>query len=137
MTTYKTIDEIKQANEDAGQCWFSPSSMKFFRSKVHSPVYEGNFFVSSEQASAGHPRLFSVRYLDENGHVKTKGKFQRYTTLVLARRVARRAYLDDEEEDENLKVKLNDISASILADVAKARKILLRSREDEDTKGGG
>lgn len=97
-TTYKTIAQIVDANVAAGQCWFSPSSMRFFRSKVHSPVYEGNYFVSSEQAGADHRRLYTVRYLSENGVVRTEGEFQGYSTLALARIAARWAHLDHREE---------------------------------------
>jgi hypothetical protein len=47
-----TISEIRNRNGAAGQHWFEPATLRFFRSKVLSAVYEGPggiYFVSSEQ----------------------------------------------------------------------------------------
>lgn len=37
---YTNIDQIKQANADAGFYWFSPSTLRFFDAKVESRVYD-------------------------------------------------------------------------------------------------
>ena len=81
MTTYKTIDEIKQANEDAGRFWFSPGALRFFNSHIHSPVFGGRYFVSSERFDETYPKLFTVHRINDEGHIETIGEFQQYETL--------------------------------------------------------
>jgi hypothetical protein len=60
-----TISAIRAANKRAGQHFFDPGTMRFFRSRTINYVYEGPggvFFVTSESnGSDGNPRLFTVR----------------------------------------------------------------------------
>lgn len=91
-----TIEDIKAANERAGFFFFEPATLRFFRSRVHSDVYQGPggvYFVTSEQfrASNGYtaPRLFTVRRFDpETGSADTEGEFQAYGTRGKAHRAA-------------------------------------------------
>jgi hypothetical protein len=82
-----TIDQIKSANRKAGCFFFSPDTMRFFRSRVGSTVYQGPggvYFVTSEQfvPSRGRPapRLYTVRVFDPaTGEVDTAGEFNSLT----------------------------------------------------------
>lgn len=49
-----TIEDIKAANKAAGLYYFEPDTMRFFKSRVSSRVYQGPggvFMVTSEQFS--------------------------------------------------------------------------------------
>ncbi len=63
-----TVSEIKAANAAAGYFFFSPDTLRFFRSRIGDSVYQGvggAFFVTSEQfvSSDGQrkPRRYTVR----------------------------------------------------------------------------
>lgn len=78
---FKTINEIKQANKNAGKFWFSPDTLRFFKSKIHNKVYGGRFFITSEQYDYNAPRLYTIREASADGSIDTVGKFQEYQTL--------------------------------------------------------
>ena len=82
---YKTIAEINAKNKEAGFCWFEKEAMAFFSSKIESDVMYGHFFITSEKCGEGHPRLFSVRYADIDGDIRTMGKFQGHKTKAAAK----------------------------------------------------
>lgn len=86
-----TIEEIKQANKDAGGYFFSPDTMRFFCSRVSRKVYpvaDGAFFVTSERYDNNSPRLYSVRFAWTNGDTETVSEFQQYKTSKAAHRAA-------------------------------------------------
>lgn len=65
MSTW-SIEAIKNTNKNRGFFWFSQSTMRFFRSRISSKVYEGPggvFFVSSEVPPHG-KRVYAVREFD-------------------------------------------------------------------------
>lgn len=78
-----TIDAIKAMNKAQGYHYFSPATMKFFRSKVSRKVYQGPggvYIVTSEQfvSSTGkaEPRCYTVRKFNpETGDINTCGPF--------------------------------------------------------------
>ena len=82
-----STQELARINKEKGQYFFSPSSMKFFGSRVSDDATMINgkaYFVSSEQYSDGSrksPRRYTVRVMDmESGSVDTVGEFQEYST---------------------------------------------------------
>jgi len=79
-----TIEQIKQANQNAGHHWFEPGSMRFFNSRFSSVVHHGPggvFFVSSERQDHEHPRLYTVRQALKSGAITTEGEFQAYQSM--------------------------------------------------------
>jgi len=90
MQFFFNVGQVKAANQAAGQCWFSPSTMRFFKSRVLSTVYGGRSFVTSEQGPNG-VRAYSVRETTEDGSsISTVGEFQGWATAPQAKRGARR-----------------------------------------------
>lgn len=81
-----TIDIIKARNEEAGQHFFSPSTMAFFDSIVYDETF-GNHFVTSEKGPDG-ARLYTIRFQNEDGTIDTVGDFQAWPTLPTALRAA-------------------------------------------------
>jgi len=76
-----TMSDVKRKNKEAGLFWFSPTSMRFFKSRVESELIGGKFFVSSEQFDEDAPRLYSVREYHPKTHgIDTVGKFQAFKT---------------------------------------------------------
>ncbi len=91
--SFNSIDAIKAANERAGHYFFERSSMRFFNSKVASQtVIHGCYFITSEQFCDGSyvaPRKYTIRQVNEQGHVSTVGDFQAYATVEEAKVAAR------------------------------------------------
>lgn len=92
----QTMADIRNANARAGQFFFEPASMRFFRCRLGSSVYPdskgGAYFTTSEQfvGSDGRaaPRLYTVRYCAADGRIDKVGRFQAYLTARAARRDA-------------------------------------------------
>ncbi len=82
MTATKTawtVNSIKQANQAAGFYWFSPDSMRCFRTKVLPTVYQGPggvFFVTLDgQYDRNLPRRYTVRqFKPATAQIDTVGK---------------------------------------------------------------
>lgn len=94
----RSVNDLKERNELAGEYWFSASSTRFFSSRVSGKVYTvptGAYFVTSEQDrtpynSTYHPRAYTVRFMGLSGHVATVGEFQQYASSGAAHRAARK-----------------------------------------------
>jgi hypothetical protein len=83
----RTIHEVQEANEEAGRFFFSPSTMRFFDSKICERVFagaDGWYFVTSEQFKDSHdkrgPRRFTVRRQVPNGDVHKVHEFQGFAS---------------------------------------------------------
>jgi hypothetical protein len=62
-----TMLEVKRAAAENENFWFSKPTMRFFRSRVYPKIWNtpaGPAFISSEQFSEEHPRLYSVRVVN-------------------------------------------------------------------------
>ena len=88
--SYFTIDQIKRANHEAGQHWFEPYTLRFFKSRIHPTVYPGAHFVTSERGP-DERRLYSVRRATPDGSIETADKFQAFRTSRAAHNAAKRA----------------------------------------------
>lgn len=90
-----TIQQIKDANKNAGQFWFLPKTMRFFKTRIYPRVFIANermFFISSEKGPSG-VRAYTIREAFESGKVETPadmGGFQAYPTLGRAKTVLKR-----------------------------------------------
>ena len=79
---FNSMAEVKAANKKAGHFFFSPGTMKFFDSKVVTPLIQGQYFITSEKFtnSAGHSSTtFSIRKAMPDGSINAdpyKKKFQ-------------------------------------------------------------
>ena len=90
MRQFYTSNDIERRHKG---CFFSPDTMKFFKSRVLSEVFEGEggvYFVTSEKGPSGDAkRMFTVRqYNPLTDNIKTIGKFNRltrYKALKLAK----------------------------------------------------
>lgn len=88
--SYYTIDQIKDANKRFGQHWFEPSTMRFFKSRVLSGVYGGEYFITSE-VPPNSVRRYTIRRADlNNGSIYTVGKLCEYRTAAQAKAAIKR-----------------------------------------------
>lgn len=87
-----TVEQIVQANRDAGRFFFSPDTLRFFRSRVSSRTYTApdgtTYFVTSEQGPYG-PRRYTVRVTRDGKNIDTEGAFQAHRTAHAAHARAR------------------------------------------------
>ena len=90
---FSTISQIKRLNESSGRHWFSPSSMRWFKCRVHDNVYGGCVFVTSEKNDmpycAPQPRVYTVRVAFEDASIQTYGSMGDYATRADAHADAR------------------------------------------------
>lgn len=67
---FASIDDVIKANEKAGQCWFSPATQAWWKTKIETGLIRGRYFITSEDPfNTG--RKFAVRYARDDGHIDT------------------------------------------------------------------
>ncbi len=100
MLTHRTytLDQIKRANAEAGNHWFSPDTLRFFGSRVHATTYGPDsrgrvYFVSSEYTGFERSaRGYTVRVFEpRDGSVSSCSDFNDFGTRSAAHAAARRA----------------------------------------------
>lgn|SRR5512139_76699 len=105
-----SIDDIKAAHKGH---FFSPETMRFWRSRVHGTVYpipgHGALFTTSESGAHG-GRYYSVRYCDLDGNISTVGPFLAANTRCQAIQVARTLQKSAIEQLESLAVSGGEFS---------------------------
>lgn len=80
---FKTINEIKERSQQAGNHFFDKETMEFFDSRIGRSVFGGRYFITSEQfhhSDGSHPRKWTVREAHDNGDITTVGEYQQYAT---------------------------------------------------------
>ena len=82
-----TIYAAQRLNENSGSHFFSPNAMRFFSCRVHSNLYRGCVFVTSEKSSWD-VRKYTVRAIKADGGIETVGEFQGYETRSQAHTAA-------------------------------------------------
>lgn len=87
--SFKSISEIKAANEALGQFWFTEGAMAFFNTRIHEDVIMGRYFITSDSPDdLPESRKYSVRRADDEGRIDTVGEFMAYATKDEARHAA-------------------------------------------------
>ena len=87
-----TIYQLRNLHERNGGYFFSEGAMRSFSSRIHSDVYGGCVFVTSEKNRSwryNYPRLYTVRYMDGDGNTHTVGDFQGFETRSKAHTFAK------------------------------------------------
>lgn len=92
MEHYENMQQVRNAH----RIWFSPDTMKFFRSIVETDLVKGQYFITSERQKNEENKKYTIRHADHNV-IKTIGKFQQYTSLA----EAEKALNDIIESEEN------------------------------------
>ena len=80
-----TLTDIKNNNKKAGKNWFDKDTMRFFKSRIESKLYSDNTFITSEQQSYQHPKLYTIRIALNNGiDIENVGEFQQFRSFYQA-----------------------------------------------------
>ena len=82
-----SIYAAQRLNENNGMHFFSPNAMRFFSCRIHSDLYRGCVFVTSEKSSWD-VRKYTVRAIKADGGIETVGEFQGYETRSQAHTAA-------------------------------------------------
>lgn len=67
--------------------WFDVDTMRFFKSRFPNGEYGvlyGRFFISTEKYSDDTARLATIRYVTDDGDIRTLGGFQAYKSPAAA-----------------------------------------------------
>jgi len=90
-----TVEEMKRLNNEAGQHFFSPSTMRFWKSIIETELFQNCTFVTSEDPF-GVGRMFSVRHFDMETHrVKTLKSQIMNLTLEKTKKLAKEWRIDE------------------------------------------
>jgi len=83
-----SISDMRERNERMGNYFFSPDTMRFFKSRIlGGSLFKDKYFITSEKQDYDSPRLFTVRSFDyESGEVGSVSEFQEFERLVDAKR---------------------------------------------------
>lgn len=84
------IATIKDLNRRAGQHWFSPDTMRFFKSKVpddHVGLVKNRFFITSEKSPFDKRRYTIREWKGKTKSIETFGEFGQYGTKAQAKRI--------------------------------------------------
>ncbi len=82
------INQIKWRNAANGYHFFEHSTIRFFQSRILPTVYNGRYFITSEQPPYG-PRTYTIRRAEDTGNINTIGEFGGYATAEAARAIAK------------------------------------------------
>ena len=88
----RAVYQLRNLHERNGGYFFSEGAMRSFSSRIHSDVYGGCVFVTSEKNRSwryNYPRLYTVRYMDGDGNTHTVGDFQGFETRSKAHTFAK------------------------------------------------
>lgn len=80
---FKNITEVKKANKDKGQHFFSKDTLAFFGSKVYPELYTvagRQFFITSEDNFNRTQRGYTIREVMPDGDIETLGEFLQHET---------------------------------------------------------
>jgi hypothetical protein len=81
LPNFYSMIQVQSWNRQNGGYFFEPSSMRFFSSRVHSDLYGGCVFVTSERNTySNNPRAYTVRMITSSGHIETIGDFQGFSS---------------------------------------------------------
>lgn len=87
---YRSIDEIKTANREAGFSFFTDGSADLFGRRVNEAIYFGKYIITSQRISKGsRVRLFTARVAAPSGEVTTIGEFNGHATSAEAKKYIR------------------------------------------------
>lgn len=89
------INTLKQANAEAGRCFFSDSTMSFFKSRPDATAYQtedGAWAAFVDSVKPPHaPREYSVRFMDMSSGCVVVNRAMHYGSLRTARKAAEMA----------------------------------------------
>lgn len=75
MTTFKTLADVRAANQAIGNHWFDRATMRWWKTRIESSLRGGRFFITSEDEfciDGRRPRrVYSVREALPDGSIKT------------------------------------------------------------------
>jgi hypothetical protein len=81
--SFKTISGVKAANKELSAAtgrayWFDRQAMRFFNTRIESPLYGGRYFITSEAMDERDPRRYAIREALPDGRIETVGGIQRF-----------------------------------------------------------
>lgn len=83
---YTSINQIINEAQSAGSHFFDESTLRFFSSRIHSKIYGGCYFITSECDTYRdtNPRYYTIRKYEGGLKVETASNFCEYETRAQA-----------------------------------------------------
>lgn len=92
LPKHRMMYQIETHSNVNGYYFFNEDTKKSFQSRIHSNVYGGCVFVTSEKNKSWryeYDRAYTVRIILGNGNIKTVGEFQGFDTRYSAHAYAK------------------------------------------------
>jgi hypothetical protein len=85
-TQYTSINQIISEAKAAGSHFFDESTLRFFSSRIHSKIYGGCYFITSECDTYRdtNPRYYTIRKYEGGLKVETASNFCEFETRAQA-----------------------------------------------------
>lgn len=84
--TYRNITEVKKANKALGRYWFSPDTVRFFKSRVETPIIAGRYWVESTTTYNDEGREYKLARVGDDGDISyVDYRNNVYPTLIAAK----------------------------------------------------
>lgn len=98
--TFTSVSQMKVAVKNSGSHFFDHDTMRFFNSKIESPILSGRFFITSEYMEDPAEKRYTVRYFTQGAphemmESEQVGEFQQYATRAEAKGALLQAISDD------------------------------------------
>jgi len=89
-TQYSVSDLIELYKKVNGGHFFDKDTLKYFGSRIHSTIWYGNVFITSEFTGFDRSnRAYTVRRLTPEGDIEGVSSFCEFKTLAQAKKLAR------------------------------------------------
>ena len=82
---FKSLDDIRRANESIGHYWFNPETKEFFNSVWDEEVIGGRYFASAEAYDMHSECRWSIRCAADDGSIETIGPLGAYASRIDAK----------------------------------------------------
>lgn len=93
--SFSSVPQMRVAVTNSGSHFFDRAAVRFFNSKVESPIIASHFFITSERMEKSDPKRYTIRYFEQtNGEMmcsRELGEFQEFETLAAAKTALRKA----------------------------------------------
>lgn len=83
-----TMNHLIKKTQEGGSKFFDPESMEFFQTELYEEIFNGKYFITSEQSNSHYvwdgERRWSIRSFsieDEKVDINTVGDFGAYKSL--------------------------------------------------------
>lgn len=93
---FENFQEVREKQQEESLLFFNEGVMSFWRCQIESELYDGRYFISSEQPLTDRQRAYTVREVKGDGRVVPASQFMEYQTKDEAKELINELLAKDE-----------------------------------------